>query len=133
MGNIDYTSLQKAVASFQDAVNYYNRANTDPEKNVLKAAVIKNYEITVEMGWKMLQKTLLTEGVLSDPMISKSELFRLSMENGLITDATKWQTFYRNRNLSVHTYGEEMSDHVLQKALQFLPEIQDLSTRLNQR
>ena len=44
----------------------------------------------------------------------------------LIDDPTKWFEFLENRNLSVHTYKEEIAQKVYKSAKEFIPFVEKL-------
>jgi nucleotidyltransferase substrate binding protein (TIGR01987 family) len=134
MSEIDYTKLEKALASYADAVALYHERlsqNADQrELNIYIAAIIQNFEFTIEISWKLIQKWLIQSGVSGDRFSTKGNLFKTAFEEGLIDDAEKWYNYYLARNLSAHTYGDEMATRVFNIALDFFDDAKKLNEKL---
>ena len=69
-------------------------------------ATIQRFEFTFELAWKLMKTILETEGLEA---ISPKNVIREGATIGLIDDPQKWFGFLENRNLSVHTYKEEIA------------------------
>ncbi len=100
------------------------------EAFVLDAAV-KRFEFTYELAWKAIQGALrerLTEERVAG--ISRADLFRLAQNEGLVEDAGEWISFHEARNLSSHTYREEMARGVAAIGRQLVPAVRKLLEKL---
>lgn len=74
---------------------------------IQRAAAIQAFEMCFELTWKLLKLKLNDEGILTD---SPREVIRKSAKLGFINDAEKWLTYLKFRNLTVHTYNEELAE-----------------------
>lgn len=107
--------LRKANARLKEALAL--------EKNdIVRDSVIQRFEFTVELSWKVLQKALRLSG-LADPLSPKA-CFREAARLGWVADPEAWIKFVDDRNLSSHTYREELAEQVYKSAKK-LPEYSD--------
>ena len=82
---LDLTSLKKAISSFEEAIEMYTEFKCtlkEKQLNVIKTAVIKNFEFTYELSWKFLKKYIEMNGSGGVALTNKRELFRISAEHG---------------------------------------------------
>jgi len=121
---LDITHLKNAIAALQSCINDYNEYATKGNtlRESLRSGVIQNFEVAYELSWKFMKRWLafnignsLVDG------IPRFELFKLAVENGLISDSEIWFDFHDARNKTSHEYGEEAAEIVLEYALKFLP------------
>ncbi|MCL2060775.1 MAG: nucleotidyltransferase substrate binding protein [Oscillospiraceae bacterium] len=91
------------------------------------------FEITVESAWKMMQRWVKTNVDINIAQKPKRELFRIARDSGLIANAESWWGFYDARNITSHTYHEEIADEVYAIAKTFNVHIKDFIKRLEER
>lgn len=94
--------LQKALASFA-------RVLDESETEIVRDASIQRFEYSVELFWKTVQVFLKSKGIESySPKNCLRELRNLQLLNDAETEqAIK---MIDDRNLSVHTYKEELAE-----------------------
>lgn len=133
---IELSSLKKAVSSLERAINvaikWKNEINAGhDELETIKAGVIQKFEFVYEQCWKIM-KRWLEENVNPESVdgITRKELFRMSVENRLITEIESWMEFHRARNMTSHTYNEETANEVFEVAVKFLPYTKDFLERM---
>ena len=104
---------------------------TEIEQTGLRAGVIKNFEITYELSWKLMQRWIREAGVANDQLPpTRHDLFRLAAEIGLIADAERWMEHHRLRNSSSHEYGEAIANFVAAAVQRFIDDARHLVARL---
>jgi nucleotidyltransferase substrate binding protein (TIGR01987 family) len=103
-------SLRKAVEATKSDLN--------------RDATIQRFEFCVELAWKSARRVMGT--ATSAPKAVIREMAR----NGLIEDAEFWLQAIEQRNLSSHTYKEELAEEVYAFAARFLPQALELLERL---
>ena len=99
------------------ALEYFQRAHTrfkevletkDPiNADVLRDATVQRFEFTFEMCWKTLKRFLYADGIrVKTPRDVFKEAFRLGwLEEG----DTFWSKMLEDRNLTSHTYDQEIA------------------------
>lgn len=112
---LELQNFDMAVSSLERACAYSRRVLGDgdvreDEAEILRAAVVQNFEFTYEMCWKYIKRWLDSNYSSSLTMgISRKQLFRLALENGLIDDFEAWVRYHELRNLTVHTYDRAVA------------------------
>ena len=125
---LDLTSIKKAINSLSKAISVCQKAIDDADNfdliETLKAGVIKNFEFTYELSWKLMKRwiennvsTTIVDGV------TRQELFRVAAESKLICDVEQWMSFHKKRNISSHTYDENNANEVFAIISEFLREV----------
>jgi nucleotidyltransferase substrate binding protein (TIGR01987 family) len=132
--SLELSSLRKAIASLDRAWVFVNHkiSNQVLEQNeleVLKAAVIQNFEFTYELCWKFMKRWLSINST-PDLMvgITRKQLFRYAAENQLIDKFDSWILYHELRNKTSHTYDILVADEIFLSAGEFL---QDAKIFLN--
>ena len=115
--NIDLNQFLKAINSFELALN---AEKTDLNRD----ATIQRFEFCVELAWKTSKKVL---GLSS---IVPKQIVRDLAQEGIISSAEEWLDFIELRNLSSHTYKEEVAEKVYKSCRAFLKVARDLHQKL---
>jgi len=134
--NLDTTSLRRALKSFESAIRIYQALGDVPEdeKAVIGAGVIQNFEFTYKLCWKFMKRWIeMNVDPLSVDGVTRRELFRMAAENKFVIDVNKCMKFHKTRNLTSHTYDEEVAGDILAVTFEALPWIQDFAFRLEDR
>jgi nucleotidyltransferase substrate binding protein (TIGR01987 family) len=113
-------------AEFAKAVAALGRALSLPEDDITRDASIQRFEFCVELAWKVSKRWLGTD--TSAP----KQVIREMGQAGLIADVELWLEAIDQRNLSPHTYNEDLAREVDDFASRFLPELQTLETRVHE-
>jgi len=136
---LDLSSLRKAVESLGKTLKvaddraFMARLNND-QKNAVRAGVIQNFEFTYELCWKFMKRWLeVNLGSTYVEGVTRRELFRLSVENRLLTDVDRWMEYHDARNETAHTYDEDTAQDVFQTASNFLADAKKLLQALEAR
>ena len=131
--SIDFSSLQKAIKSLQEAIQVYQ---SDKTNTFVRDASIQRFEYTYELCHKMLKRFLeATESnsVEIDSMTFQT-LIRTGAEKGLLKNSwDKWSEFKTARNLTTHTYNEKKALEVCNILPEFLVESEYLFSQLTKR
>lgn len=116
--------MQPSYAEFEKALKALREALAEQKTSIVRDASIQRFEFCVELAWKASKKMLGTS--TSAPKI----VIREMAQAGLIQDPQVWFDFLEARNLSSHTYKEEMAEKVYAVAKAFLPQGQALLIKL---
>ena len=136
---LDLTSLEKSVAALDKALSVAHDAEeadtlTNDQRLVIKAGVIQHFELTYEFCWKFMKRDLQHNlGRVYVDGVSRHQLFRLAAEQRLIEDVEAWMDYHHARNLTSHTYDEEVAGEVFFTACTFAAQAHALLTALELR
>jgi len=121
--------------------NSYKKALTTLERSVVAArkrnlnemeeqGLVKGFEFTFELSWKLLKDYLETKG-FKDFHGSK-DTFKLAFQEGLISDGETWMEMIDTRNRSSHTYEENIAKEIISLVLsKYFLKFKELSKKMN--
>lgn len=106
MGKKGLTNFSATLTSLKKFVAEPIRTERD------KAGVIQAFEFTFEQCWKALQFEAQNQGVQA---ASPKSAFTFALANSLIPSDQEslWLKMIEDRNLTVHTYKQELADQVV--------------------
>jgi nucleotidyltransferase substrate binding protein (TIGR01987 family) len=123
---MNLTAFEKALRAFNSSINVCQRylmdLNSDSVlKTTLQAGVIQHFEFCYELSWKMLKRRIELDAAQTSMIdaLSYPELIREGAERGLIDNTKQWLYYRHQRNLTSHTYDQEISIEVYKTALSF--------------
>lgn len=118
-GIMHFSEFTKAVRRLADAVAQ--------EKNeFIRDSVIQRFEFCVELAWKSARR------VMGTATGAPKDVVREMAQSGYIDNPALWLQAIDMRNLSSHTYKEDLAEQVYTFACGFLPQLQKLVARLEQ-
>lgn len=121
MPSTDVTSeFEKAVLKLEDAASR-------PKDEFLRDSTIQRFEFSVELAWKTAKRVMGTSAQ------APKDVIREMAQAGYIQNPSLWIDAIDMRNLSSHTYKEELAERVYNFALRFLPELKALVQILNKK
>ncbi len=94
------SDFTKALSNLRNVLN-------EPEMDIVRDAAIKRYEISYELAWKSVQEALKAEGL--EICKSPKSCFKQAFKQGWIGDETVFSEMVQTRNLTTHTYNEELA------------------------
>ncbi|MEK7495824.1 MAG: HI0074 family nucleotidyltransferase substrate-binding subunit [Patescibacteria group bacterium] len=112
-----YEDLQKAFGRLKEAVILPSDVTINQD------ATIQRFEFTFELAWKLMQSIEVENNI---NVYGVKTIIREAAKLGLIDDPVKWFDFLKDRNLSIHTYKEELAQKVYQSAKEFIPFVDKL-------
>lgn len=118
-----FQNFEKSLHYLQEGIKIKNR------DIIQKAGLIQFFEISIELSWNLLKDFLEEQGFhdLKSPRDSIKKAFEVALiQNGHI-----WLQTLNNRNMTSHTYDEEMADKVVEEIIYvYYPLLQQLYDRL---
>ena len=102
-------------------------ADFEPEtfSQLEKEGVVQRFEILIELSWKVLKDYLENEGY--DDVANGKKAIRQAFVAELITNPESWMEALEKRNLTSHTYNEEILTQIIDFIQQtFYPIARDL-------
>lgn len=106
---MDVERLQERITDFLKAVSQLEKAVGKPKDEFLRDSVIRRFEFTHELAWKMLKLRLEAEDIF---VKTPRETLQAALQAGLIEDGNAWSDLQKMRNLTSHTYNEQLADDV---------------------
>lgn len=92
-------------------------------------ATIQRFEFCFELAWKLMKAVLEYEGIEAN---SPRSGIREGWKQGLISDAEAWLDMMEKRNLSSHTYDENMARDIYHEVKeQYITLLEALDQRVN--
>ena len=99
-------------------------SNQEITTELERAGIIQFFEMTFELAWKVLKDYLESEGYM---VKSPRETVKQAFQIGLIDNGHIWIDALSNRNLTTHTYDEELATKMTSEILNaYLPELDKL-------
>ena len=105
--------LEKATTRLKEALD-------QPKNDFIRDSVIQRFEFCVELAWKTAKRKMGTSS--SAP----KEIIREMAQNSYISKVEIWLEAIDMRNLSSHTYKEELAERVYAFARNFYGELVEL-------
>ena len=100
-------NFDKAFKRLTDAIQIIRN---DPDNVLLQAGLIQTYEFTFELAWKTLKDYLEMEGFT---VPSPRATLRQAFQCGYIQQGDVWLKALNDRNLTAHTYDDEVAKEVI--------------------
>ena len=93
-------------------------------------ATIQRFEFCFELAWKLMKAVLEYEGIEAN---SPRSSIREGWKRGLISDAEEWLDMMEKRNLSSHTYDENVARDIYHEVRERYADLLEvLDRRINQ-
>jgi len=122
--HVSLTSLLKAQKQFESY-----RRDLRTEKDI--TATIKAFEYCYELSWKLMKRIIETES--TEQLQGTKDVFRAAGRLGLIADPKKWFFFLDERNVTAHTYDEELAEELVKVFPDFSVELADFIGRAEKK
>lgn len=129
---LDLTNIKNAIATLEEAINYYNTDVEQPIKNMYADSCIQRFEYTYELSWKIMKKYLKLFFNKTEQELTIKNIFRYSQGYGLIQDWTKWVEYNDARNNTSHEYNLNKAQFVLTVLQTFLEDVKSFIICLEQ-
>lgn len=130
MTNLDFTALEKSINRLGEVLERFSREKND---DVVRDSVIQRFEFTYSLTLKTLRKYFIERAFVVDDVnnLSFNEMIRIASRLKLInSDLEKWTQYRTMRNLTSHTYDEEIALKVISIVPDFYNEIKFMLAKL---
>jgi len=104
-----FENYSKAVHRLSEGLDVSD--NNSPD--LLKEGVIQRFEFTHELAWKLMKDYLVYEGIQN--ITGSRSATREAFNKGLIDNGQVWMDMIESRNITVHTYREDILEKELLK------------------
>lgn len=109
MENLDFTALENSRQRLGEVVEIYKK---NPQDTIVRDSLILRFEFTYSITLKTLRKYFIERAFIVDDVnkLSFNEMVRTAMQLNLLkSDLAKWTEFREMRNLTSHTYDENVA------------------------
>lgn len=104
-----YTTFKRAYAKLKEFIE------TDDKTEVSQAAIIHAFEYTFELWWKALQRYVEYIGTVGE--YGPSATIKNAFQYNLLEDGQMWMDMLRDRNLTAHTYKEDIAKDIYERII----------------
>ncbi|MFM7390218.1 MAG: nucleotidyltransferase substrate binding protein [Vampirovibrionales bacterium] len=124
--HISTTHLERSLQTLERSLAQLNKVEdkTDIDYEVYRNAVIKGFELSLEVCGKLLRKALKAYGGSPKEVdaLFYNDVFRRCAKHGLLDVALveRWFLYRYNRNNTAHDYGEHFATETLELLPSFL-------------
>jgi nucleotidyltransferase substrate binding protein (TIGR01987 family) len=115
--------------NFEKSFKLLEKYSKEPISTELeRAGIIQFFETTFELAWKVLKDYLEVEGYVAK---SPRECIKQAFQVELIQDGHIWMDALSKRNLTSHTYDQELAEKLVKEIQEeFLPLLRNLYKKL---
>lgn len=109
MENLDFTAIENFLQRLGEVVEIYKK---NPQDAIVRDSLIQRFEFTYSITLKTLRKYFIERAFIVDDVnkLSFNEMVRTAMQLNLLkSDLAKWTEFREMRNLTSHTYDENVA------------------------
>jgi len=107
-----FQNYKKALGTMESAVELVSSRELS---NLEKQGVIQGFEFTFELAWNVMKDYLEEQGITG--IIGSKNAVRQAFSKGLIDDGQVWIEMVESRNISSHSYDEEIAEMLQQKII----------------
>ena len=131
MENLKEIRWKQRIENFDKSYKLLKKySNQEITTELERAGIIQFFEMTFELAWKVLKDYLESEGYM---VKSPRETVKQAFQIGLIDNGHIWIDALSNRNLTTHTYDEELATKMTSEILNaYLPELDKLYNKLSE-
>lgn len=136
--NLNTDHLQRCIRTLESSLALLNQANEDSiEYEVFRNAVVKGFELVLEISGKLLRKSLKAydgSPKAVDELVYK-DVLRHAGKHGLMgpEEIERWFAYRDNRNNTAHDYGEGFAQLTLALMPGFLDDARRIEATLRTR
>lgn len=131
-GTLDISALENAEKRLQEMLVRYRKEAND---EAVRDSVIQRFEFTYSIALKTLRKYFIERAFILEEVnqMSFNEMIRTASQLNLIkSNLEKWTIYREMRNMTSHTYDEEIALQVVSIIPDFSEEIAYLITKLKE-
>ena len=130
MDNLKDIRWKQRFENFDKSYKLLNKYAKQPITTELeRAGIIQFFEMTFELAWKVLKDYLEAQEYL---VKSPRETVKQAFQIGLIDNGHVWMDALSNRNITTHTYDEELANKMTNEIItMYLPELDKMYEKLS--
>ena len=131
MTKIDIGPLRKAHQALIESLHYARSPLVDNYPGIyrqFRAACVQAFEFNYELCVRLIRRYLEITSIVPPEIraLSFNDLLRVAADQGVIEDPAVWFRYRALRNLTSHTYHENVADEVYQALESFERDVEAL-------
>jgi nucleotidyltransferase substrate binding protein (TIGR01987 family) len=136
--NLNTDHLKRCLLTLENSLKFYAEAPQDDiSQEVYRNAVVKSFELSLEVSGKLLRRALKAfdySHQTVDALFFK-DVLRYAAKHGLLEAESlpRWFAYRDNRNSTAHDYGEAFANETLGLVQQFCKDASALERVLCER
>jgi len=133
MEKIDLSSFENALNSLKEVIEVYN---SNPSNLITRDSMIQRFEYTYSLALKMIKRYFSQSAFASENVegMTFNEMIRNANKMGLLkSNLETWDDYRLKRNMTSHTYDEEVAISVVSIIQRFESEASFLLTKLKEK
>jgi len=103
-----FDNYQRALQRLTQAIELMQQR---PLSELEEQGLIQGFEFTHELAWNVLKDYLEMEGIQG--LVGSRSTAREAFKRGLVSDGEAWMDMIEARNLSSHTYNQEVASAIV--------------------
>lgn len=128
METLDISSFKNAINSLNSILLRYEKDNFDID---IRDAVIQRFEYTYSLAIKMITRFINMQSAQPIIEMTFNETIRTANKMGLLkSNLDKWTEYRQKRNMTSHTYDENVAKEVVSIIPEFKDEVEFLLNQL---
>lgn len=130
MDNLKDVRWKQRFENFDKAYKLLDKYSKEEIKTELeRAGMIQFFEMSFELAWKVLKDYLESQEY---EVKSPRETIKQAFQIGIIDNGHVWIDALSDRNLTTHTYDEELANKMISEILElYLPELRKMHAMLS--
>lgn len=133
MGILDLTSFENVINSLADVINVYN---SDITNIYMRDSMIQRFEYTYSLSLKMIKRYFSQSAFEKENLdgMTFNEMIRTANRMGLLySNLETWTKYREKRNMTSHTYDENIAQDVVSIIPDFKDEAEFLLNKLKEK
>jgi nucleotidyltransferase substrate binding protein (TIGR01987 family) len=107
-----FKHYQKALLQLSNAVVLSRQRQLS---EIEQQGLIKAFELTHELAWNVIKDYFEYQGTTG--IMGSRDATREAFQRDLVSDGEGWMEMIRSRNMTAHTYNQDIADEISQKVI----------------
>lgn len=121
-----FNNFNKAFLKLESAIEVLKKNGLS---ELEREGLIQRFEYTHELAWNVMKDFFELEG--NTTIMGSRSATREAFKKGLIVDGENWMDMINSRNLTTHTYNEEVVEEITNKIIaSYYPAFKEFQTNM---
>ncbi|MCX6274356.1 MAG: HI0074 family nucleotidyltransferase substrate-binding subunit [Bacteroidetes bacterium] len=125
------SAFEKSSIQYFSALKRLEEVLQIPADDIIRDSAIQRFEFTIELAWKCIK--LFLEEKKGIVCLAPKDCLRLAFQHGLIDYDEFWLDMIDMRNMTAHSYDEQISKEIYSELKNALRRFRKLKEALQQK